>query len=119
MTSSGSLLGTSAEDAACRWLQSAGFRVLARNWRRPWGELDLVASKDDIIHAIEVKASAASRPGFEPFVRADDRKMAKVARTARTWLAANGYEPDTPWQMDVISVIMNPNGPTFELFENI
>ena len=33
--------GASAETATCQWLKSKGFRILDRNWRRPWGELDI------------------------------------------------------------------------------
>lgn len=119
MTSFWSLFGSRAESAVASWLTTNGFCVLDKNWRRPWGEIDIVARKDDAIRFIEVKASKALVPGFEPYTRAGRQKMFKVERTARTWLAANGYGPDTPWQMDVISVIMEPNGPTFEHFENI
>ncbi len=111
--------GNAAETAACRWLQSGGYRIVDRNWRRPWGELDIVAVKGGVIHFIEVKASATLRAGFEPFLRADPRKMLKVQRTARTWLAANRISPDTGWQMDVLSVIMDALGPVFELIDNI
>ena len=119
MPSPSTTFGLSAEAAAGRYLESNGFRILDRNWRRPWGELDIVAVRDDIIRFIEVKAAARSRAGFEPFLRADRSKMVKVERTARTWLVANRYGPDTPWQMDVLSVIMSEHGPEFEHFENI
>jgi len=119
MASPSSEFGQKAERAACAWLEASGFRILDRNWRRPWGELDIVAVKDGVYRFMEVKAAARSRPGMEPFVRADGRKMLKVARTARTWLAAQGLRPDVEWQMDVISVIMGPAGPEFEHFENI
>jgi putative endonuclease len=119
MPSFWSTFGSNAETAASAWLTSNGYRILDRNWRRPWGELDIVACTDGVIRFIEVKASKAHVQGFEPYVRADRKKMLKVERTARTWLAAHGYHSETPWQMDVISVIMEPSGPLFEYFENI
>ncbi len=111
------VLGMQAETAVCEHLQKAGFTILDRNWRRPWGELDIVASKQAVIHFIEVKASRKRVGGFEPLVRADWRKMSKVQRTARTWLASRRYGPDTEWQLDVASVIMDIQ-PEIELIEH-
>jgi putative endonuclease len=112
-------LGLKAEEAVCNYLMAQGYRILDRNWRRPWGELDVVAEHRGIIHIVEVKASSANISGFEPFLRADGRKMHKVKRTAQTWLSSHKYGPDTEWQLDIASVIMSKNKPEIELFENI
>ena len=112
-------MGRDAEAAACRELQRNGYRILDRNWRRPWGELDVVAERAGVIHFIEVKGSLRRTDGFEPYLRADGLKMTKVRRTARTWLAAHSMTEDTEWQMDVVSVIMGLSEPEFEYFENI
>ena len=111
-------LGQEGEALAGRHLVSEGFRILDRNWRRPWGELDIVASKGGVVHFVEVKASQRRVDGFAPELRADWRKMAKVQRTARTWLTAHHYGPDTEWQIDVASVIMGEEGtePAIEVF---
>lgn len=112
-------LGLSAEEAASRWLEDGGYRILDRNWRRPWGELDIVAELNGVVSFVEVKASARHRAGFDPFLRANSLKMHKVKRTAQTWLSSHRYGADTPWQMDIISVIMDPLKPQFEHFENV
>lgn len=110
-------LGLTAEGLVGDVLTGQGYRILDRNWRRPWGELDVVASKDSVIHFVEVKASRQRVDGFAPELRADWRKMAKVRRTARTWLTAHRYGPDTEWQLDVASVIMKEHGaPEIEIF---
>ncbi len=119
MVSFWTTFGTSAEEQARQWLTAQGYSILDYNWRRPWGELDVVAEKDSVIHFVEVKASLHQRQGFEPYVRAGTTKMQKVQRTARTWLAQHRPDHDTEWQMDVISVIMHPSGPTFEHFQQI
>lgn len=90
-----------------------------RNWRRPWGELDIVAEQNGVVHFVEVKAAARRMAGFDPFLRADGKKMHKVQRTAQTWLTAHHYSPDTEWQMDIISVVFDDADPVFEHFENI
>lgn len=119
MPSFWSRFGSNAESVTSRWLISQGFRILDQNWRRPWGELDIVAEKNGVLRFVEVKASVQAHSGFEPFVRAGYTKMAKVVRTARTWLAAHNYSATTEWQIDIISVIMNEGSPQFEHFENI
>lgn len=111
--------GLAAEEAASQWLSEKGYRVLDRNWRRPWGELDIVAEHRGVVCFVEVKASKRLAIGFDPFLRADGRKMHKVKRTAQTWLTQHRYGPDTEWQMDIVSVIMDQDGPQFEHFENI
>jgi len=114
-------LGLQAEEATCRYLRTKGYTILDRNWRRPWGELDIVADHRGVVHFVEVKASSRRLAGFDPFLRADGRKMHKVRRTAQTWLSAKRYSPDTEWQLDVASVIMDPSlpEPDIELFEQV
>jgi Holliday junction resolvase-like predicted endonuclease len=121
LTAHTTILGLEAEKAVGKHLRSLGYTLLDSNWRRPWGELDLVVVRDRVIHFVEVKASTRSTPGFEPFLRADARKMHKVRRTAQTWLSAHRYGPDTEWQMDIASVIMKPAPaePDIELFEQV
>lgn len=116
MTTPRTELGLKAEEAVCRHLASQGYRILDRNWRRPWGELDIVAALDGVIHVVEVKASSRPTQGFEPALRADRTKMHKVLRTARTWLAQHGVDSATEWQLDVASVIMESDGHHIELF---
>jgi putative endonuclease len=110
--------GLAAENAVAEQLKTKGFRILDRNWRRPWGELDIVAEQEGIIHFVEVKASSSSVAGFEPYRRASASKMHKVRRTARTWLSDHGYGPDTPWQTDIASVIGTAKDLEIELFFN-
>jgi putative endonuclease len=112
-------LGLEAEEAVAKHLESQGYAILDRNWSKPWGELDIVAQKNQVVHFVEVKASSRQIAGFDPFLRADGRKMHKVKRTAQTWLSAHRAGPDTEWQMDIASVIMGEHGPEIELFENI
>ncbi|MCC6934389.1 MAG: YraN family protein [Candidatus Yanofskybacteria bacterium] len=112
-------VGKKGEELACAWLTESGFSIVDRNWRRPWGELDIVARRNGVIHFIEVKTAQRLVSGFEPFLRANGWKMHKVMRTAQTWLSANRYTDETPWQMDVISVIIGETTPDIELFENI
>ena len=48
--------GRVAEDAAALWLEEHGWKVLERNVRVRWGEIDLVALKDDCLGIVEVRS---------------------------------------------------------------
>jgi putative endonuclease len=111
-------MGLAAEELVADWLGERGYRILDRNWRKPWGELDIVAESGGVVHFVEVKASTRLQTGFDPFLRADGRKMHKVQRTARTWLVSHRYGPNTEWQLDIASVITG-DSLKIELFENI
>lgn len=100
-------LGFAAEQIAATYLESKGYSVLARNYRKPWGEIDIVCEKEGIVVFVEVKANKSAIAGFEPELRADWKKMAKVERTAETFLASKQYDPDQEWQLDVVSVSFN------------
>lgn len=119
MPSENTQFGLQAEAAVAQHLQGLGYRILDRNWCRPWGELDVVAEHDGVVHFVEVKAARVHRNGFDPFLRADARKMHKVKRTGQTWLSSHHYGPDTEWQLDIASVILGPKNLEIQLFENV
>ena len=50
--------GSCGEDFAARWLESKGYRVLARNYHTRQGELDIVAEKEGVLAFVEVKTRA-------------------------------------------------------------
>ena len=62
-------LGDIGENIACHFLKKRGFEILDRNYSRKWGELDIVAKKDSIIHFVEVKSvSRELSTGRDPLV---------------------------------------------------
>ena len=89
------VVGNLGEDAACAALRRAGLNVLARNVRRPTGEIDIIAREGKTIAFVEVKARSSLRYG---------RPSEAVGRTAAVWLAENGLE-DAPVRFDVVEVL--------------
>jgi len=63
-------IGELGEDIACKYLEKKGFRILDRNYRKKWGELDIVAQKGNIYHFVEVKALTVSPAFASSFGRA-------------------------------------------------
>ena len=85
------VLGLAAENAAARWLDACGWRVLARRCRSPGGgEVDLVAlDPDGTLVAVEVRARRTSRAGAAG-QSVDGRRVARLRRTLATIGAASG-----------------------------
>jgi len=48
-------IGDIGEEVVCKYLETKGFRVLERNYLRKWGEIDIVAEKDQLLSFIDQK----------------------------------------------------------------
>lgn len=104
-------VGNVGERAARDYLTSRGFSVLARNFKRKVGEIDIVAEKDKVIHFVEVKTSRYfSGTAFLPEIRVNRRKIDRLKRTCQIYLAETKAPDDQHWQIDVISAILAENG---------
>lgn len=78
--------GVFGENEAARWYLLRGYEVVARNWRCPQGEIDLVVSAPGVIVFCEVKARASAEFGG-PQAAVDWRKQRQLRRLAALWLA--------------------------------
>lgn len=98
-------LGFLAENIAARYLESENYEVLAKNYRKPWGEIDVIVKKDDAVVFVEVKANSQEFKGdFNPEVRVDRVKLGKITKTAMLYLEYELKKPESEWQIDIISV---------------
>ncbi|HEX7506305.1 MAG TPA: YraN family protein [Polyangia bacterium] len=78
-------LGMRAEQLAANYLEQRGYAVLARNWRRPEGELDLVVSGEGLCVFVEVRSRTGTDRGHA-LETVDARKRARVLRAARLYI---------------------------------
>lgn len=80
-------LGRRGEDLAAKWYEAAGYEVVERNWRSPFGgELDLVCRRGGLLVVCEVKARQTVRYG-SPLEAVDARKRRRLRRLASQYLA--------------------------------
>ncbi len=102
--------GKVGEDIACKWLENHGFLVLQRNYLRKWGELDIIAAKDKILHFIEVKSVVkdSKERGYRPEENVHELKVRRLRRVIQTYLLEGKYGVDAQFQFHVITVSMNP-----------
>jgi putative endonuclease len=97
-----------AEALAAGLLEERGFRIVARNWRRPEGELDLVADHAGVCVFVEVRSRTGEEYGT-PLETVNPRKRARVIRAARLYLDG---EPvlATAFRFDVVGVTFFEDG---------
>ncbi|MBJ7336587.1 YraN family protein [Mycolicibacterium sp.] len=107
-------IGALGEDLAVEHLRSCGLRVLTRNWRCRYGELDVIAADEaaGVVVFVEVKTRTSDRfGGVEQAVT--PVKLRRLRRLAGVWLAAQ----DRSWaqvRIDVVGVRIG-RGPTPEI----
>ena len=113
--------GFLAESIAAKFLRNRGYEILFRNYKKKWGEIDIIVRKEGIVSFVEVKANRKSMAGFEPELRANWEKMRKVVRTARTFLVERKFDDDQEWQVDIVSVTIDRDLETANIkhFKNI
>lgn len=83
--------GRFGEDAAAEHYQTAGYRILARNWRGAGGEIDLVVDRGDTVVFVEVKSRSSNRFGTGAEA-VDRRKQARIRSVALQWLSARSVD---------------------------
>lgn len=112
MASRTSSIGAAGEEIARKFLVSKGYRIIESNYRKPWGEIDIIAEKAGIIRFVEVKAMSAkwgdiSRESTDlvPEEQIHAVKLRKIIRTAELYMAEKGM--DSEYQIDAVGVLMD------------
>ena len=94
-------LGLSAESRAAMVLVAKGFRIAARRWRSPAGEIDIVARRGNLLVFVEVKA----RGRFDDAAFAvTERQKRRICAAAEAWLAVNPDDAMRDMRFDAMLV---------------
>jgi putative endonuclease len=110
-----SVRGAHAEQLAADYLIDHGYRIVERNWRKNGGELDIIAYDGDVLCFVEVRSRDSDDFG-DPLETIDQRKIRRIVRTARAYLATiRGPWPDM--RFDAVGVLMS-NPPRIELVKD-
>lgn len=83
--------GNLAEDKACRFLEQNGFMIVERNFYSRFGEIDIIALKDEVIHFIEVKSGLDYETAIQNITPS---KLNKFIKTVNVYLKKNALEVD-------------------------
>jgi putative endonuclease len=99
--------GKAGEQMAADWLELHGFQIVSRNWRFRRFEIDIIASKESILHFIEVKSRHD-----DLFGKPEDWVDHKKGR--RLLSAGEAFQDRFPhWvhiQYDIVSILLTPDG---------
>ncbi|HIP46762.1 MAG TPA: YraN family protein [Campylobacterales bacterium] len=81
--------GNIAEDKAVSFLQDGGFKIIDRNYYSRFGEIDIIASKEDVLHFIEVKSG-----DYDPIYQITPQKISKIIKTANIYMQKKKIDCD-------------------------
>ncbi len=110
-------LGKLGEEQAVARLKKEGYRVLARNYRNTFGEIDIIAQDGRTLCFVEVRTRTKDWHGH-PFESISSIKQRKIIRAARGYLSERDAD-DIEARFDVVAVIPSENGSfTIELIKN-
>lgn len=109
-------IGSLGESIAAKYLTSKGYVVLERNYRRKWGEIDLIVKREDAVIFVEVKTvsyetksklhHAVTHETWRPEEQVHIRKLHQIEKALATWISETNYTGD--WQIDVLGVRIVP-----------
>ena len=103
-------VGNVGENVACRFLEKRGFRIVERNYRKKWGEIDIIAEKDNILHFVEVKTNQVGfleQSDYRPEESVRLWKKQRMSRAIRTYFAERRIPDDKEFQIDVAAVLLD------------
>lgn len=118
-----SQLGQFGEDTACEYLAKKGYKIIRRNARQKWGELDIIAKAPDrTLVFVEVKTMTGSGgDGIQPEDQLTQSKLAKLKRTACLYA---GHYPELidnnkGWRIDLVALTISGENCDIKHYENI
>ncbi len=95
------LIGKVGELIASKYLTEKGYTIVCKNWTCRWGEIDLIAEKENILTFVEVKYRTNLTNGH-PSEAITFYKKKSLQRSINMFLAKNYITK--PWRVDVLCV---------------
>jgi putative endonuclease len=108
--------GKAAESAAAKFLKAKGYKILERNYRNRFGEIDIIAQQAGVICFLEVKARHSLAQGL-PCEAVDARKRRQISRVALAYLKQQHFL-DRAARFDVLGLLWTKNTPEITLITN-
>ena len=99
-------IGNLGENIACKYLVKNNFLIIDRNYRKKWGEIDIVAIKKGILHFFEVKSINNNRT-YKPEYNVHNIKQRKIKRMIETYLIYKGIDREVHLMFHVLSIYLN------------
>ena len=97
------LRGANSEQAACKWLQTRGLVLVEKNYRCPYGELDLIMLEETCLAIIEVRYRHNNHHGGA-LESVTVTKQRRLGRTAENFLRQTKVYSRHPLRFDVVAI---------------
>lgn len=102
--------GNLAEDKGVEFLQNHGYMIVERNFYSRFGEIDIIASKDEILHFIEVKSALDYESAVQNIT---SQKLSRIIKTLHVYLKKNALHVEfmvdalivTPKSVEIVNNI--------------
>ena len=130
-------IGKIGEETVCKFLMKHGYQIISRNYWKKWGEIDIVAQKNNTTHFVEVKTVSrdlTSTPdvgfvscetekcvnhetcdNYRPEDNIHPWKLKRLSRVIQSYLIENEMDRDNDWQFDVIAVFLDLKNKTAKI----
>ncbi len=102
--------GNIAEEKAVKFLYEKGFTIREQNFYSRFGEIDIIASKDEVLHFVEVKSGLDYESAIQNIT---PKKISRLVKTGNVYMKKNGL--DVTFVYDAI--IVTPS--SIDIIENI
>ena len=93
--------GLSAESRAAAYLMAKGYRILAKRFRTPYGEIDIVAKRRNLVAFVEVKARATLD---DAAFAVTPRQQGRIIDAAQAWLVAHPEHANFELRFDAMLI---------------
>ncbi len=110
--------GNYGEDLAAEFLRNKKYKILGRNIRTKFGEVDILAERNKKIIICEVKTRSGDGQFGRPEEAVDYFKQQKLIKMAH-WLSEERQYANRVFQIDVIAIAIKNNEPRIEHLENV
>ncbi len=113
-------LGQLGENVATRYLIKKGYKVLDKNHKTKWGEIDIiVSSPDKTLVFVEVKTVSGPSPRITPENQMTQSKRKKFYRAAEFYANETNKLYDIGWRTDLVAIIINNDKAEIKHYKNI
>ena len=112
-TSDTQKIGELGENLGVKFLMKHGYSILDRNYTKKWGEIDIIAKKEERLYFIEVKSISKDLSVLHEtdWWRPEDNmhpwKLKRLSRTIQTYLLSKKIDDATEWQVDLLIVYID------------
>lgn len=107
------LLGRYGEDKAEEFLKKNGYRIIERNFKTKFGEIDIIAKNKRELVFIEVKTRSSTKFGY-PEESVDNKKFNRIKRCAEIYLLKIGKK-ELPVRFEILSILKSKDKISFKI----